>query len=351
MTIMQTLADGLDTALDLTVVPGYSRIGLAVRRHLPTWPPDPQRMDGTQVLVTGASSGLGAATAQGLARLGAHVHVVVRDVDVARRALSGLDGAATFWRCDLADLDDVERLADGIRTSLTASGGRLSALVHNAGAMPARRTESAQGHELTMALHVLGPVLLTERLLPVLDAARIVLVTSGGMYAERLHADDPDFRQGSYAPAAAYARSKRAQVELLGPLQRRWGSAGHTVGATHPGWADTPGVAESLPRFRRLMGPVLRDADGGADTTVWFVGTRPAPPGGRLWQDRRARPTTWLGLHTPTEADRARLWRWTRDAARLADAPRPTDTARPTDATRPTDTARLTDENGQGAPS
>lgn len=122
---------------------------------------------------------------------------------------------------------------------------RIDVLVHNAGAMPPERTESAQGHEMTMALHVLGPVLMTELLAERLRGGRVVLVTSGGMYTQRLREDDPEYVEGDYSPTTAYARSKRAQVELLPVLQQRWAPRGIEVHATHPGWADTPASSSS----------------------------------------------------------------------------------------------------------
>src|SRR3546814_3115640 len=79
--------------------------------------------------------------------------------------------------------------------------------------MPPERTESPQGHELSMAVHVLGPVLMTELLHERLRDGRVILVSSGGMYAQRLPAADPEFREGDYAPATAYARSKRMRSE------------------------------------------------------------------------------------------------------------------------------------------
>jgi len=86
-------------------------------------------------------------------------------------------------------------------------------LVHNAGAMPATRTESTQGHELTMSLHVLGPTLLTDLLAPVLtDNARVLFVTSGGMYSQVLRADDPEYLKGDYA------RARRTHAASV----RRW---------------------------------------------------------------------------------------------------------------------------------
>ena len=308
-----SVAAGIDTLLDRTVAPGYTRLGPAIRRRLPTWPADPapDALRGRIVAVTGATSGLGLATAEGLARLGAQVRMVVRDVakgeEVRRQLAARVRGAdLVVDRCDVGDLDDVRRFAAELDVA------HLDVLIHNAGSMPPSRTESPQGHELTMALHVLGPVLMTELLRPRLGGGRVVLVTSGGMYGQRLRDDDPEYVSGDYAPTTAYARSKRAQVELLPALQDRWRTDGIAVAATHPGWADTPGVVDSLPAFHRLTGPLLRDAAGGADTTVWIAATEPAPEGGLLWHDRRARPTHLLRRTRTGEAERARLWAWVR---------------------------------------
>lgn len=311
----------LDVALDRAVVPGYSRIGLAVRRR--GWPDDdpaPGSMAGRRVLVTGGSSGLGKAAAERLAELGASVHLLVRDERRGAAALEEIRGRVAgadlrLERCDVSDLGDVRRFAAGF----TARVDRLDVLVHNAGTLPAERTESADGHELTVATHVLGPVLMTELLLPVLAAhdARVVLVSSGGMYAQALPVDDPEYLLGRYRGTTAYARSKRMQVALTPLLQERWAASGLSVQAMHPGWADTPGVASSLPLFRTLTRPLLRDADGGADTVVWLAATRRRLPGGRFWQDRAERPTHFLGRHQETEGDRACLLAWVCEATGL----------------------------------
>lgn len=319
-TFSESLARSVDTVLDRTVAPGYSRLGIAVRRRLPGWPADPapDALAGKVAAVTGATSGLGLATAEGLARLGAEVRLVARNVEKGAQVKAELEAAVPgarigVERCDVSDLDDVRRFARELDVD------RLDVLVHNAGAMPPSRTESPQGHELTMALHVLGPVLMTELLRPVLTGhdARVLLVSSGGMYAQALRADDPEYLGDEYSPTTAYARSKRAQVELLPVLAQRWASTGIGVHATHPGWADTPGVVESLPTFHRLTGPLLRDAAGGADTTVWLAAAQPQPDSGRLWHDRRPRPTN-LGRRTRTgAAERTEIWDWARDRTGL----------------------------------
>jgi len=320
--LAESLARGVDTLMDRTVAPGFTKLGPAVRRRLPGWPPDPEpgALGGRTVAVTGASSGLGLATALGCARLGANLLLVVRNPEkghaVRAEILAAVpDADVQVVRCDVGDLDDVRRFAHDLDAE------RIDVLVHNAGAMPPERTESAQGHELTMALHVLGPVLMTELLKPSLSGhdGRVVFVTSGGMYGQKLRPDDPEYLHGEYSPTTAYARSKRAQVELLPVLGARWAAAGIGAHATHPGWADTPGVEESLPRFHRLTGPLLRDPEGGADTTVWIAAIQPQPRTGQLWHDRRARPTHLLGRTRTGDVERDQMWHWVRDVTDLED--------------------------------
>lgn len=320
MTLSQLLSRGVDTAMDRTVVPGFTKIGPAVRRRLATWPDDPApgSLAGRTAAVTGATSGLGLATAEGLARLGARVLLVVRDVPKGERVLADLradvpDVDGRVLRCDVGDLDDVRRFVGELEED------RIDVLVHNAGALPAERTESPQGHELTMAVHVLGPVLMTELLRDRLSGhdARVIVVTSGGMYGQRLRPNDPDYQQGDYSGTTAYARSKRAQVELLPLLSARWASQGIRVHATHPGWASTPGVTDSLPGFDKVMGPLLRDPSDGADTTVWVAAIQPQPRSGQLWHDRRSRSTHLLRRTRTGEAERTAMWRWVSDTIGL----------------------------------
>jgi NAD(P)-dependent dehydrogenase (short-subunit alcohol dehydrogenase family) len=100
-------------------------------------------------------------------------------------------------------------------------------------------------------------------------------------------------------------------------LADRWSADGITVATMHPGWADTPGVRESLPRFRALTRPVLRDDAQGADTTVWLAAVEPAPPSGRFWHGRVERPVDLLPTTRAGEEARARAWAWLRSSAGL----------------------------------
>jgi len=316
------LLGAVDTVLDRTVVPGYTKIGYGLRRL--TWDrddPHPGALVGKVAVVTGASSGLGVAAAEGLVRLGAVVHLVVRDLDKGRGVVSDLRGQVPgaevhLHRCDVADLSSVRAFAASLRESVE----RVDVLVHNAGAMPPERSETADGHETALAVHVLGPVLMTELLRPMLAAAgtsRVVVVTSGGMYAQPLASDDPEFRRGRYSGATAYARTKRMQVALAPVLQERWAADGIALHTMHPGWADTPGVVTSLPTFHTVMGPLLRDASVGADTIVWLAATEPPPGGGLLWMDRAPRPEHYLRRTRESDDQRAALWAYVADALSL----------------------------------
>jgi dehydrogenase/reductase SDR family member 12 len=318
MSVQSGIRSLLDTALDRTVIPGYSRLGYQLRQS--EWADDPQpgALSGRTALVTGANRGIGKAIAAGLARLGATVLLTVRDRESGERACEEIieaDSAADVRVevCDVSDLSAVRAFA----ADLSSRVPRLDVLIHNAGVLPATRTETDDGHEVTLATHVLGPVLLTELLLPILATSsdpRVILMSSGGMYTQSLPTDDPEYRNGPYRGATAYARTKRIQVALTPILARRWAGQHIRVYSMHPGWADTPGVAAALPGFRMLTGPILRTPEEGADTAIWLAATQPAPPTGRFWHDRRTRPEHYLPLTRYGERDRQRMWRYCADA-------------------------------------
>ena len=307
------IASLLDTLLDRTVVAGYANVGYRLRRRM--WHAgDLRRMDGETVLVTGATSGLGLAAAEGFARLGASVRLLARSEERAERARAAVVEATgnrdvRACLCDVSDLGDVR----GFAARFAAEEPRLDVLVNNAGVLPAERTVSADGNELTLATNVLGPFLLTNLLIPLLTAsapARIVNVSSGGMYTERLHVEDLQSTRETFHGPTAYARTKRAQVILTELWAQRLAGTGVVVHAMHPGWADTPGVASSLPRFHRIAGPFLRSAEEGADTIVWLgAAAEPGESSGGFWHDRRRRPTHRVPWTRETPADRERLWR------------------------------------------
>jgi dehydrogenase/reductase SDR family protein 12 len=302
----------LDTILDRTVVVGYTRVGYRLRRG--TWSPaDLRPMDGKVVLVTGASSGLGLAAAEGFARLGATVRLLARSErrgELARAEIVARSGNGDIHLdlCDLSDLRAVRQFAERLRAELP----RLDVLVNNAGAMVSERTLSVDGIELTFATNVLGPFLLTNLLIPLLQEsqpARIVNVSSGGMYTQRIHLDDLQMGGEEFDGPTAYARSKRVEVMLTETWAERLRGTGVVAHAMHPGWVDTPGLKSSLPRFYRVTERLLRTPLQGADTIVWLgAASEPARSSGGFWHDRRRRPTHLVPWTKETPEDRERLW-------------------------------------------
>lgn len=306
----------LDAALDRSVVLGYTNIGSHLRRLW--WPadPSPRALAGKRVVVTGATAGLGEAMAKSFAELGATVHLLGRNGEKVKRSAGAIRGAVPGSVvidevCDVGDLDAVRAWTDDLSGRIDV----LHGLVHNAGVMPKRRDETPQGHELQLACHVLGPHLITDRLMPLLrnaDGSSVVFVSSGGMYSAPLDADDMESTRGDYDGVRAYARTKRMQVVLADAWAERFAHERSRedhgadedvrVESMHPGWAKTPGVAEALPTFQKLTGPLLRNAADGGDTAVWLVATRPISQPPHFWHDRAQRPTTfgWQRPESPT---------------------------------------------------
>ena len=310
----------LDQAMDLAVVPGFTRIGYAVRsrRWDPPWQGRP--LEGKAVIITGPTAGLGKATAAGLALAGAELHLAVRDVAKGEALVTELSELTEprnlrLWECDVSDLDSVRSFA----TAFEAAGIDLSVLIHNAGVLLPERRSSAQGHELTFATNALGPFLMTELLLPALERgapSRVIFVSSGGMYAEGLDLDDIELERKEFDGDRFYAHTKRIEVVLAELFSERYARRGITAYSTHPGWAATAGVANALPTFNRVLGPVLRTPEQGADTAVWMSwAPEVAEHPGAFWHDRRPRPKHRLPGTRESAAERERLWELMQNAA------------------------------------
>ncbi|TIC82745.1 SDR family NAD(P)-dependent oxidoreductase [Nocardioides sp. GY 10127] len=305
------LGAAADTALDRSVVLGYSRLGPLLRR--PLWASDPARRDpapgslqGRRVVVTGATGGIGGAMAESFLELGAIVHLLGRSpakvADRARELRVAHPNAEVVE--EVCDVGDTEAVAQWSADLLGRVDG-LHGLVHNAGVMTKERQESPQGHELGLAVHVLGPHVMTQALLPLLtaDSGSVLWMSSGGMYTAGLHADSLDDLENRrpedepYDGVRAYARTKRMQVVLADAWARRTRGTGVLAASLHPGWAATPGLTDALPGFDRVVGPLLRTGAEGADTAVWFVATRPSTARGTFFHDRAPRPVHYLPVH------------------------------------------------------
>lgn len=307
----RSLVDGL---LEVSIVGSFSRVGYLVRRRMFGWAPAaPDSLSGRVALVTGPTSGLGRATVDALAELGARVVLVGRNrarLERVRDELVRQHGEDRFpiVVADMSSLGSVRAAVE----SITSTEPRLDVLVDNAGAIHEQRTETEDGLEATFATMVVGPFVLIDGLLPMLEAnqdGRVISVVSGGMYGQKLPLDDLQFEQGDFNGTLAYARAKRAATALTREWARRRDGGAVRFNTMHPGWADTPGLAASLPGFHGFMGPLLRTPAEGVDTIAWLAtGAQAGLPDGQLYLDRRPRPFDRLRATRLSAAQRRRLW-------------------------------------------
>jgi NAD(P)-dependent dehydrogenase (short-subunit alcohol dehydrogenase family) len=205
--------------------------------------PNEALMHGKTCLVTGATAGLGAATAEGLARLGASVVIVSRSRERCEAAVDGIrratgNSSVDFLTADLSSQADVR----GVARAFLERYGRLDVLVNNAGGIFLKRERSADGIEMTFALNHLGYFLLTNLLLEVLKRsapARIVNVSSSGhQNVTTLDFDDLSSPR-RYRGVVAYSRSKLANLLFTRELSRRLEGTGVTANAVDPGMVET----------------------------------------------------------------------------------------------------------------
>jgi len=204
---------------------------------------------------------------------------------------AGIAGVETEC-CDFTLQSDTERLL----RRLEASGRKVDVLVNNVGVLLDDLSVTAEGRESSFVSNLLSHYQLTEGLirrgLLAGPKATVINMTSGGGYnmplmVAMLNVTDP----AKYNGVFAYGFHKRAQMVLNQYWRDTHGSRGIAFYVMHPGWADTDGVKRSLPRFRKILRPILRDAASGADTALWLAGTRPSQPEQELvWFDRAIRP-------------------------------------------------------------
>ncbi|MFI2711736.1 oxidoreductase [Micromonospora sp. NPDC018662] len=245
-------------------------------------------MTGRTVVVTGANSGIGRATARALAARGARVVLAVRDLVKGRAAAATMTGEVDVRRLDLADLASIHAFAEDVTDP-------IDVLVNNAGLMIPPLGRTVDGFELQIGTNHLGHFALTNLLLPRIRQ-RVVTVSSNGHRAGRIDLDDLNWERRPYRAFPAYAQSKLANLLFTAELHRRLTEAASPVLATaaHPGMAATGLLAHLddeqslLHRFRTAISTRLSqsDEDGALPTLYAAVADVPggsyAGPGGFL---------------------------------------------------------------------
>lgn len=266
-------------------------------------------------VVTGASSGIGAETAVGVARAGYDVALVARDaarLEAVAARCRDTGAAARTYQADFAELPQVRRLADELLRDLP----RIDVLVDNAGAAHASRSTTTDGYERTFAVNHLAPYLLTRLLLDRLTCsapARVVVVASDAYKLADVDADDWNTEQG-WKPMKAYSRSKLCNLLFVHELARRVDPREVAVTAAHPGFVSTSlGRDNRIAQLGlRLIRPLVAGPEKGARTSVALATTAlGVDGGGRYFVSCRPRELQPRALH---DENARRLWE---DSARM----------------------------------
>jgi retinol dehydrogenase 14 len=284
-------------------------------------------MAGRTVLVTGGSSGIGRATAVGLARMGAHLAITGRDHGRTERAAGEIraagGGQVEVFVADLSAQSEVRRLAGEVLQRLS----RIDVLVNNVGGYWHSRHVTADGLERTFALNQLAPFLLTNLLLDRLShsaPARVVTVASNAQAQGRIDFDDLQGER-SYSGARAYNQSKLANVLFTYELARRLQGSAVTANALHPGVVRTSFGAEDPAGVQRRLVPFLRpfmkDPAKGAATSIHLASAPDLEQvTGRYFANRKP---TRSSKRSYDQATAARLWQVSADLAGVTAAAEP----------------------------
>lgn len=247
---------------------------------------------GCRWLITGATNGLGLATARAAADAGAELVLPVRNRALGDELNLSLGGGHTVIDMDLASLESVRSAAASIK-------GDIDVLVNNAGMMSRRREETRDGFERVLGVNFLGPFAFTNALIPrVRD--RIVIVGSNVHHRATIDLADPHFRRRRWSIAASYSESKLADMAWGLGLERRLRGAGIGVQLVHPGWVmSNMQSAIGDPRLAKTITvattPIAQSADKSALCTL-FAATMDLPPCSYVGPDGRTHLHGWPSL-------------------------------------------------------
>jgi NAD(P)-dependent dehydrogenase (short-subunit alcohol dehydrogenase family) len=231
-------------------------------------------MDGKICIVTGANSGIGMATAEGLAKQGAHVVMACRDVERSKSVQEKITKASGSDKVDLLQLDlGSQKSTRAFAETFLNAYDRLDVLVNNAAVVPTKRQETADGYEAQFGVNHLGPFLLTHLLLDRLKESapsRIVTVSSMLHVKGIINFDDLQ-SENSYGIMVAYQQSKLANCLFTFELARKLEGTGVTANCLHPGVVNT-GLTRNLPFFLKpllkIAGLFMLNPDKGAATSL-----------------------------------------------------------------------------------
>jgi NAD(P)-dependent dehydrogenase (short-subunit alcohol dehydrogenase family) len=288
-------------------------------------------MQGRTVVITGANSGVGKATAVALARAGADTLITARHEGRGGQAVADIRRDSGSDRVvlvvfDLADLASVRKGAEQILDRCE----RIDVLVNNAGLVLSERTETVDGFEATFGINHLGPFLLTRLLTERLVASaptRVVNVASTAHQGARGGLDFDDLQSTRhYRGMQAYSRSKLANILFTNELARHLSGTGVTANSLHPGtvasgFARDDDATGFLAFGVKVIKPFILTPEKGARTSVYLASSpEVADVTGQYFVKCRARTPSPAARD---EAAAALLWSVSEELVDRADAGSP----------------------------
>jgi len=238
-------------------------------------------MEDKTVVITGATSGLGRATALQLARKGAFVIIIARSNTKANEVIKEIKkegGKGQFIISDLSLMKDTKKAAESIIKGVD----RLDVLINNAGAYFPKYRETSEGFESTLALNYLSPFLLTHHLIKQMEQtaseygeARIVNISST-MHKSPINWDDLNYKETTYNSSLAYEQSKHLLTSFTYYLSRKLKETGITVNCIHPGFVKTALAKSGFPFPMNVIVPIVglligETPEQAAETPVWLA--------------------------------------------------------------------------------
>ncbi|GMQ98916.1 MAG: SDR family oxidoreductase [Acidimicrobiia bacterium] len=273
-------------------------------------------MAGKTVMITGANSGIGRATAMSIAGMGADVVMICRDRDRGEQAMQDIaaqgDGSVELLIADLSSQKQIRQVA----AEFLSEGRPLHVLVNNAGVTLNNRSETEDGVESTFAINHIGPFLLTDLLLDVLKEnapSRIVTVSSSAHMMGGLDFEDIN-SENKYGGMRVYGKSKLANILFTSELARRLEGTGVTANAAHPGpVASNFGRNNDGPMrmMVKMMAPFIRSTERGAETSI-YLATSPEVEGitGKYFFNSKEKQPSKAAR---SDEDAQRLWQISAD--------------------------------------
>ena len=226
-------------------------------------------------IITGANSGIGKATALGLAKMNAVVVMLCRNRETGEEAQKEIIGESGNKKvdlliCDLSSQEQIRRVVDEFKQKYQ----NLHVLINNAGVMAANRKLSVDGFEMNFAVNHLAPFLLTNLLLDVLKKSapsRIINVSSGTHKMAKIDFDDLQSENKKHRLFKVYGLSKLALMLSSYELSRRLDGTGVTVNTVHPGVANT-NLGREMSKIGRGFGKIFfKNPEKGAETSIYLA--------------------------------------------------------------------------------